>query len=223
VQFLHDLIYVHKVMPSPVEEAAMATAGGWGSGTITQFGAGKAAMALGGRWWLCTLRGYANLSLGAVEAPHYRDRLFLGYGRATLINRNSPRRQEALQFLLYMARQEYNELINAQADGLSPVIRWCDTPRYQRNPDYPQEDYNAVWREIMDVAVPNEVSPFVNGQAAQRILNRQLDLVKNDQKPVAEALRTAAQEINAEIQRTIARDPSLRARYERLVPSAASP
>ena len=50
VQFMHDLIYRYRVMPGPVEEAAMATQGGWGSGTITLFGGAKAAMALGGRW-----------------------------------------------------------------------------------------------------------------------------------------------------------------------------
>jgi hypothetical protein len=66
----------------------------------------------------------------------------------------------------------------------------------------------------MDYAGPNEVSPFLNGQAAERILTKQLDLVKSDQKPVADALRTAAQQINAEIQRTIARDPALKTKYD---------
>jgi multiple sugar transport system substrate-binding protein len=103
VQFMHDLIYRYRVSPSPVEEAAMATQGGWGSGTITQFGAGKAAMALGGRWWLCTLRDYAGLLLSAVESPHARYRIFRGYARATLINRNSPRRRDALHWMLYQS------------------------------------------------------------------------------------------------------------------------
>lgn len=220
VQFMHDLIYKYRVMPSPVEEAAMATQGGWGSGTITQFGAGRAGMALGGRWWLCTLRSYQNLRLTAVEAPHYRNRIFRGYGRATLINKNSPRRQDALKFLLYMAGREYNELINAQADGNAPVKRWSFTPIYLHNPQFPQEDYNAVWRDVLSAAVPDQVSPFVNGQAASRILNKQLDLVKSDQKSPADAMRTAAQEINAEIRRNIERDPTLRQRYEALTGGA---
>jgi multiple sugar transport system substrate-binding protein len=216
IQFMRDLIYKHRVTPGPVEEAAMATAGGWGSGTITFFGAGKGAMALGGRWWLCTLRDYKGLRLGAVECPHGPRRLFRGYGRATLINRNGPRRAEALAFLRYMAGQEYNELINHQADALAPVIRHSYTGKYLHDPDYPSEDFNGVWRDVMQYGVPDEVSPFVNGHLAGRILNKQLDLVKSNQKSAADAMRTAAREINAEMQKMLDRDPSLRKRYDDL-------
>lgn len=216
VQFLHDLIYKHHVMPNPAEEAAMASQGGWGTGTMALFGAGKAAMALGGRWWLCMLRNYEGLRLGAVACPFGPVRVYRGYGRATLINAKSPRRQHALEFLKYEASKPYNDLINHQADALAPVIRFSYTPEYLHDPEYPQEDYNAVWRDVMKYGVPDQVSPFINGQRASRILNKQLDLVRQDQKPVAEALRTAAREINAEIQKTLERDPSLRRRYEEL-------
>ncbi|MBI3919829.1 MAG: extracellular solute-binding protein [Armatimonadetes bacterium] len=216
VQFLHDLIYKHHVMPSPVEEAAMATQGGWGSGTITFFGGGKGAMALGGRWWLCTLRDYKKLHLGAFECPHGPYRVSRGYGRATLINRNSPRHQHALEFLKYEAGKGYNELINHQADALAPVIRYSYTPLYLHDPEFPEEDYNAVWRDAMKFGVPDQISPFINGQAATRILNKQLDLVKNDQKSAAAALTRAAQEINKEIRKTLEKDPLLRVRYLKL-------
>lgn len=216
VQFFHDLIYKYRVMPNPVEEAAMATAGGWGTGTITFFAGGKGAMALGARWWLCNMRSYPKLRLGAVESPHGPVYVFRGYGRATLINRNSPRRQQALEFLKYEAGRDYNELVNHQADALAPVMQYCEGPTYLFDPDFPQEDYNDVWRAVMDRARPEEMSPFVNGQAAARILNKQLDLVKADQKPVAAALRTAARQVNEEITKTLARDPELRARYREL-------
>jgi ABC-type glycerol-3-phosphate transport system substrate-binding protein len=216
VQFMQDLIYQYHVMPSPVEEAAMATQGGWGTGTITFFGAGKGAMALGGRWWLCSLRDYQGLRLGAVECPHGPYRVFRGYGRATLINRKSPRRLQALDFLKYEAAKPYNDLINHQADALAPVIRFCYTPEYLHDPEFPQEDFNAVWRDVMRYGLPDQISPFINGQRASRILNKQLDLVKNNQKTAAAALTTAAREINAEIQKTLERDPLLRARYEQL-------
>ncbi|MCS6777809.1 MAG: extracellular solute-binding protein [Chloroherpetonaceae bacterium] len=216
VQFLHDLIYRYRVMPGPVEEAAMATQGGWGSGTITRFGAGKAAMALGGRWWLCTLRSYRNLRLGVAESPHARYRIFRAYGKATLINRYSPRRYEALRFLAYQASQAYNDLINRQADGIGPVARYAYTEAFLHNPAHPEEDQNHVWREAVAHSISDQVSPFVSGQVAMRILSRQLDLVKNNQKSPAEALRTAARQINAEIARTLEQDPVLRARYHAL-------
>lgn len=215
-EFMHDLIYKHRVMPSPVEEAAMATQGGWGSGAITWFGAKKGAMALGGRWWLCNLRNYKGLKLGAFECPHQKLRVFRGYGKGIIINRNSPRREEALNFLTYMARQEYNELVNHQADALGPIKTFTYSDKYLHDPDYPQEDFNAVWRDVMNYGVPDQVSPFVNGQVAVRILTKQLDLIKNNQKSPADALQTAARQINEEIQKTLKIDPVLKKRYEEL-------
>jgi len=217
VQFLQDLIYQYHVMPSPVEEAAMASAGGWGTGTITFFGAGKGAMALGGRWWLCLLRDYKGLRLGAVECPHGPIRVFRGYGRATLINAHSPRRRQAFDFLLYEAGKPYNDLINHQADALAPVKRFCYTPEYLHDPEFPHEDFNAVWRDVMPYGEPEEVSPFVNGQRVERILNKQMDLVKSNHKSPAAALQTAAREINEEIQKTLEQDPTLRMKYDRLL------
>ncbi len=220
VQFLHDLVYVHKVMPSPVEEAAMATQGGWGSGVITQFGSGrKAAMALGGRWWLCTLRDkkqFPGLHLTAVEAPVHdlNRRVHLGYGKGTFVNANSPRRKEALDFLVFLMGEEYGQLINDQADGVAPTRKVCYVPAFENNPKFPEEDYNPVWRQTMEVSLGTPMSPYVNFQAANRILVRQLDLIKNDQKPVERALKDAAREVNAEIRRTLERNPDLKRRWE---------
>ncbi len=216
IQFLHDLMYKHRVMPTPVDEAVMATQGGWGSGTITHFGAGRGAMALGGRWWLCTLRDYEGLNLGVVECPHAKRRVFRAYGRATIVNAHSPRREQALDFLLYQAGKEYNDLINRQADAVSAVIRYTYTPEFLHNPDHPEEDYNEVWREVIKYAQTDDTSPFINGQTASRIIERQLDLVKNDQKPVAQAMRDAAREVNEAIAKTLEMDPELRARYREL-------
>ena len=222
VQFMQDLIYRYRVMPSPVEQAAMASQGGWGSGTINQFGARKAAMAMGGRWWLCTLRANKDLRLGAVECPHGPRRVFYAYPRATLVNRNSSRREAALAFLKYEASREYNELINHQADALAPVVRHCFTPQFLHDPAFPQEDHNRVWRDIMEFAEPDQSSPFVTHQVANRILTRQLDLVKANQKSPAEAMKTAAREINEEIRKAVERDPQLRARYQALTGGSPS-
>ena len=215
VQFMQDLIYKHGVSPSPEQEAAMSTEGGWGSGTITWFGGGRAATALGGRWWLIALRKYPGLRLGVVESPHGERRLFHAYGKATLINRRSPRRREALAFLKYMLGREYNELINHQGDGLGPVKRHAFTETFLHDPAYPEEKDNGVWREVLACGVPEEISPFVNGGTAGQIITEQLDLVRSGQKPAAEAMRAAAEQVNLEIQRTLRRDPALRAEYQR--------
>jgi len=216
VQFMHDLMYKYHVMPTPVDEASMATQGGWGSGTISYFGTGRGAMAMGGRWWLCTLRDYGRLNLGVVESPYAKRRILRSYTRATLVNRYSPRREQALDFLVYEAGKAYNDLINRQADAVAAVIRYNYTPEFLHNPEHPEEDYNEVWREVVKYGRPDDWSPFINGQTATRILDKQMDLVKNDQKPVPEALRDAARLVNEEIAKTLDMDPSLRLKYYRL-------
>jgi len=216
IQFMYDLMYKYQVMPNPVAEAAMATQGGWGSGTITYFGAGKGGMALGGRWWLCTLRDYEGLRLGVVEIPYVGKPIYRAYGRATCINRYSPNREQALDFLVYEAGKPYNDLINQQADAVASVIRYNYTPEFLRNPEHPEEDYNEVWRDVVRYGRADDWSPFVNGQAANRIIEKQLDLVRNDQKSASDALRDAARLVNEEIAKTLEMDPSLRIKYYRL-------
>ncbi len=216
IQFMHDLVYKYRVSQSPAEESALASQGGWGSSTISLFGAGKSAMALGGRWWLCTLRNYKGLNLGVMECPHGSNRVFVSFGRAVLVNSNSLHRKEALQFLKYMAGKEYNELINHQADGIAPVVKYSYTDKFLHDPAYTKEDYNAVWREAMKHSLPMESSPFVSGGVDERIINTQLDLVKNNQKTAAEAMKTAAAQINAEIAKNIDIDPTLAKRYKEL-------
>ena len=213
-EFMHDLVYRHGVSPTPVEEAAMASRGGWGSAVMTQFAAKKGAMALGGRWWLCLLRDYKGLKLGAVEAPHQARRVHRGYGKSLIINSMSPRREQAMEFVLFMASRDYNELINHQADALGPVQRFAYTDTYLHDPEFPEEDYNEVWRTALEYAEPESTSPFVNGYTVARIQSRQLDLVKNNAKTPAEAMRAVAREVNEEIARKISKDPDLRAKYE---------
>ncbi|GMV36054.1 MAG: ABC transporter substrate-binding protein [Fimbriimonadales bacterium] len=213
IQFMYDLTYKYGVSPTPLDEAGMSSQGGWGAGTIAWFGAGRAAMALGGRWWLCTLRQYPGLRLGAIEAPYARVRAYTTSGRGTIINAQSKHKVEALAFLRFMASREYNELVNRQADGVAPVVAYCYTDEFEYNPNYPGEDFNAVWRDAMHFAVSEEVSPFVGGAIVARIIYDQIDLVKARQKDPATAMRTAARQINAEIKRNVLRNPELAKKY----------
>ena len=215
VAFMHDLIYKHRIMPSTSEEEAMAQQGGWGSSTIKFMGAGRLATAIGGRWWLCTLRAYEGLRLGAVESPHGPRRKYWSYARSTLVNRNSPHRAEAAAFIRYLSGPAYDRLINQQADGLGPTKRYA-TDENLYNPAFPGEDFHAVFRDVMAYGEPERISPFVNAAVVDRILTKQLDLVRRDAKAPGEAMRTAAKEIEREMGKALARDPSLRERYEAL-------
>jgi multiple sugar transport system substrate-binding protein len=217
IQFMQDMIYKYKIAPEPADEAAMSAGGGWGSmGTevISLFDGGRSAMALGGRYWLCIMRSLPDLHVAATECPYHDIRIFRGYGKATVINKNSPHRLEALKWLQYEASAEYNNLINEQADGVGPVMKYTQTPRFLHDPRYPEETYNAVWANMQKLAVGDTPNPYVTGEVSNRIVINQLDLIKQNLKSVPDAMHDAAAQINAEIQETISESPELKKRYE---------
>jgi multiple sugar transport system substrate-binding protein len=214
VQYMRDLVWVHHVTPTPAEASALPSGGGYGSGKINVFGSGQAAMALAGRWWLPVLRtNFQTLEFGVSECQFGPARQYRAYCAVTAVNKFSKHRDEALAFLLYMASPEYNNLINSQADSMGPVRKYAQSASFLTSSDFPDEAYNPVWIETMDRSVPDEVSPFVNGAAANRIITRQLDLVANNLKSPQEAMQTAAQLINEEIAQTVEGDPKLRKLY----------
>jgi len=215
IQFMQDLIYKYRVIPTPGEEQSLTAAGGsWGSSaSLSLFAGGRAAMALGGNYWQVKLKDYPHLRLGAVESPHGPQRVYCGYGTAVLINKSSPRRGEALEFIKFLAGRPYNDLVNAQADGLGPIKQYCYGDAYLKNIRF-HNDGNEVWRDVMQFGVPDQESPFINGMAASIIIYDQIDLVRNNNKTAAKAMRDAAVKIDAEIQKTLQREPDLRPKYE---------
>jgi ABC-type glycerol-3-phosphate transport system substrate-binding protein len=231
MDFMHSLIYEHEVMPTPQAQSALASAGGWGAGEITLFGAERGAMAIGARWWLAILRtpDYQHLDLGAVQVPGLRrpdgtmSHTVYGYGRATLVNARTKHKEGALLFQEYLHGQEYNEMVNRQADALAPVKKYCYTEEYLFNPEHPEEDYNEVWRTALENSEPMANSPYVNGATAERLLQIQTDLVKGDLKDAASAMHDAAAKINREIIKTLERDERLRKRYLEDIANGAAP
>lgn len=230
-QFMQDLVNKYEVMPSLAAENALASSGGWGKGPLSLFAAERGAMAVGGRWWLCILRNpeFDNLKLGAVELPGRKlpdgtiSRRIYGGGGSTLVNKASHNIEGALKFLEYLHSKDWNDLINRQADALAPVRKYNYTDTFLHDPAHPEEDYNAVWRTALENAVPEEVSPFVNGRRVDRIMQKQTELLRGNQKSAEAVGKTAAQEINAHIIEILKRDPELMERYKKLIEQGARP
>ena len=225
MQFMQDLVHVHGIIPNPDEQASMASMGGWGTGEIALFGAERAAMAIGGRWWLCILRNedYAHLQLGAVLMPKGPSQAVHGSGRATLVNSRSKNIDGAMCFLQYMHSEHWNNLINRQADALAPVMKYNYTPEFEHNPERPEEDYNVTWRKALETSIPQEVCPYVNGQTVYRILETQTDLVRAGVKSGEEGVKEAARRINRAIVEQLELDPVLREQYMEAVANGAPP
>ena len=215
IQFMYDLVYKYRVAPTALEEAGMVSTGGWGGrDTRTFFCSGRYATALGGRWWLLALRDYPDLKYDFTESPHGKYKVFYSYGKSTIINSNSKHINEALCFLKFLLSPEYNELLNVQGDAVGPMIEYCKlTPKQADNPflqDMPR------WNEIMKYGIPEEVSPFVNGTIAMRIIEKQIEQVRRNLKTPEKAMEDATRLVNVEIKKTLKYDYILRERYEKL-------
>jgi len=238
IQLYRDLMHRYRIMPSPLEQASMSGQGGWGSGFRDWFGSQKIAMIMIGKWALITFRDYIRaqkeaaevptigfqppgalppLRLGACLLPRFADRppLCIINSRFAAINRLSPHRDKAIHFLEYLTSREYCQTINEGQDAL-PGNKKFGTVEAMHNDKYPEEDlFNELTLESTKFAVAMELSPFIDGETARRLFNNQIQRISTSpQLDVAEALRTAASEVNAQIQKNIAQDPLLRMRFE---------
>jgi multiple sugar transport system substrate-binding protein len=204
VSMMHDLIYKYRVAPTPVEQSSMSGQGGWGSGSIGWFGTKRSAMALGGRWWLASLRQYTGLDLGVIECPNGGYRRFFGYGRATLINKASKNRDGALGFLRCLATRDYNREVNSDADGMCAFKAFAKDPSLLDDPSHPAEHDNDVWVDLAERAVPDETSPYLDGATVGRLIEKQLELVQENEKEPAAAMRDAKRDIDAALRAAMA-------------------
>ncbi len=225
MQFAQDLIYKHRVTPTPSEESAMAGAGGWSVGVLSLFGAERGAMAIGGRWWLLLMRdpSYAHIRLGVVPLPKGRTDKTVGGGRATLINKNTRNLEGCLEFIRFLHGDAFNRIVNDYADALPPVKKYAYTEEFLHNPAYPHEDFHEMWRIAAESAEPVDLTPFANGAVVYRILKLQEDLLRFGRKDAASAMRDAARQVNEAIIAQIKIDPTLREQYMALVEQGAQP
>jgi multiple sugar transport system substrate-binding protein len=215
-QWLMDLQFKYKCAPSPSEEDAMASAGGWGQGIITLFSAQRLGMIRYGRWGLIVWRKDPKLRIGVAPLPHQKCHATVVATRISVLNKKSPYVREAFNFIKFLASREYGEQINDSADNCAPLRQLCFEPRFEHNPQYPQEDFNHVFREEMKNGRIQEISKFVNPFVADRIFRRYVDLMRNRQMEPAEAMTACAAEINKAMQEYLAERPALKAEYDRL-------
>jgi multiple sugar transport system substrate-binding protein len=215
-KWLMDLQFVHGCAPSPSEEDAMAAAGGWGQGIVTLFSAERLGMIRYGRWGLVVWRKDPKLRVGVAPLPRGKERATTFVTRISVLNKKSPYMKEAFNFMKFLASDAYGNQINDSADNCAPVKALCYTDRFLHNPQYPQEDFNDVFRQEMKYARSVELSKFVNPYVANRVYQRHLDLMRNRQESPEEGMKALAAEVNKEILIFVSKRPELRMEYEKI-------
>ncbi len=217
--FYHHLMHEEEVIPTPADAAAMSAQGGWGSGGLTWFGAGRAAMLFIGRWYIILVNNYPDIKphLGAVRLPHFPGRPSSGMcdTRAAGINAKSPNRKAALKFLQYLASEAYNEVIVEDGDSLPPNPKYAQSGEALANDIIPDPAFHEPFIEAMKHARPVDTSPFIDAGMVQRWFGEAIDKVENGAPPEA-TMRGLAREINQRIRINLERRPDLQRKFEQV-------
>jgi multiple sugar transport system substrate-binding protein len=215
-----DLQLKYNVSPTADQESSMSSQGGWSSGTINLFEDKRAAMAAGGRWWLCTMRdakgpdGKFPFNLGVMEKPITKYRRFTGGARVAYVNALSKNRDRAVEFLAYLCSNDYSDRLNEQADAMPAMIKASDRPAYDYDPNNGHDCGNSpVWKSLVQHAFSGELSPYITPTEFSTILDKQTGQIRDGSKTPAAALHEAARRVNETIAVNVSRDPQLKAMY----------
>lgn len=156
------------------------------------------------------------IRLGAMHVPRFegREPAVVLDCRSAAINKLSPNRDKAVNFLAYLAGETYCQTINDGADALPGNPEFATLER-QRNPEWPgEDDLHDLTNKAVAWGVTREVSPYIDGATTYRFIGAQIERIEADPSTdVAQAMRIAAQDVNREIRRNIQRDAVLRERY----------
>lgn len=220
MQLYHDLMHVHRVLPTPAEAAAMSSQGGWGSGGINWFSSGRAAMIFIGRWYLIQVANYPEIRghMGAARLPRIAGRPSAGQTdcRGAGINILSPHRQAGLRFLQYLAGPQYGRLIVQDGDSLPPNPLLARTGGDLVNQAGPDPDFHQPFIDAMAPARPLEASPFIDGGQVSRWVLETIGKVENRLVSPPDGMKALAAEINARIRLNLQRRGDLQRKYEKL-------
>ncbi len=220
MQLYHDLMFVHRVVPTVAQLAMVSSQGGWGSFGLNLFSSGKAAMMYIGRWFIVQVPNYPQIAgfLGAAPLPRVGGRPSSGVcgSRAAAINKKSPRWREALKFLRYLASQEYNQLIAQDGDSLPPNPRHARTGRDLVNAAVKDPAFHQTFVDAMKRSRPLDLSPFMDAQIIGRWLDEKVGEVENQLMTPEAAMRAIANEVNQTIRLNLERRPDLQRKYEKV-------
>jgi len=137
-----------------------------------------------------------------------------------MVNRKSRHREQALRFLEFLASREYNDRINGAFDSICGVIEYCTDADGIAGPPQPlpgMEDFDSpVFVQAMDGAESQQLSPFIGPERLGFLAGRVMDQLMNARVSAAEAARLIEDQVNAQIQANIARDPELKAKWDQL-------
>jgi len=234
-----EFLFTHHLTPTSVESKAMTGQGGWGSGNLNQFANGRFAMVTTGHWALISFgRAYLQqveslqsqgikeediknpldrpLRIGAVLIPHFTNHppAYRVNSRVAGINVKSPRREEALQFLQYLAGPTYAKLLNASADYLPGNPEYAKLGADPGPPALSRPELQKTTEEAMAYGYVPRSSPYLLSSDVTRVLTEQISRMESNPSISVEALLQAAtNNLETLLRRNLERNPILKKLY----------
>lgn len=214
-----------RLLPTSSERSSFSASSGYGGAGLAMFAQGNYALILGGRYLLIQFRkisderiaaGGRPMDLAVSETPHWTMPVSRTSTRATAIYAGGQQKDLAKYFLAFLASEDYNQNIVADADALPPDPTRTQLEAFRKPKERPDEwGCHEAFSEAMDtIAVPGESSPFVIDDVVNRLLSKAQDYHINNLKSAEEALADLEREMAAEIRRSLDEDPDLLPLYE---------
>ena len=210
-------VYEDRILPTPDDAAAFATAQGYGGAALQLFGRGNYAMLTGGRYFLIQLRQFPAIEeIRAIELPHGGFPNTRVTTRAAAVYAGSPHQDLAHLFLAYLASDAYNELIVRDADALPPNPEALRTEAFLRPPDHPGEwgFHGPLAEAAQTIGIGGSYSPFVQNSTIEREQAHFQQLYELDLLTLEEAVSRTHSAIERRIRDTVDRKPDLRPLFE---------
>jgi multiple sugar transport system substrate-binding protein len=219
-QHYHDLMFKHRVLPTPELSVAMSSQGGWGSGGINWFASGDAAMIMIGRWFTVQAANFPEIQdhLAAARLPRLPGQPSRGFTRTRGLGVNAMTRhpEAVMKFFTYLASPEYSRSIVEDGDSMPPNPEMARDGAALASLGVPDPAFHQVFVDAIGDAVAPDTSPFIDAAQVDRWIQESLGRLENRVVPPDLAARQLAAEINRTIARNIERQPQLRGRARAL-------
>lgn len=192
-QNLQDLIYRHRVAPSPAQLGNASNA----PTTTVQLQTKRTAMVIDGQWVLLDMAG-SDLDFGIGVLPSYQEPATMQTGGATVISSRSRYPEEALELYLFHNDPQY---VSLYEDGLwMPLDK-----RYYTDPEliaswidndvHPAEYKTAVVDYALDHAVTDFKQKLKNMLMISEILDPAFQVIANGQESAKTVLDGLADQV----------------------------
>lgn len=219
LDLLRKWTYEDRILPSSADLASLATDAGYGGQSLQLLNSGNYGMIYIGRHAIIQLREFGAMELRVSQSPNGGFPNEVINTRMAGLYTGSPHPELAVYFLKFLASDAYNELIVLDGDGLPPHPVAAKKEHYLRPSKFKNEHlfHEPFSRYARETAIPASASPFVIPQTADRIEREGYEGFMANIYTSEQTARIVSSRVNAEIQRTLQEQPSLRPQYDLLV------